>query len=301
MSLDYMFSNKTTPSSLIKHDLDSTTYHTGVVAATEDNFLSFDAAGLPKDSGKNDTDYEDAGTMTAHTSTYDHTLLHAILHDIDSTSDHTGVSGATEDNFLSFDAAGLPKDSGHKDADYEDAGVTATHAALTVTHGTSGNIMGLTLAQTVTNKTMDADNNTFSNFAHGAEVDEPSSGVHGVGVIAGTTETQTLYNKRIVKRIQTAATATTLAIDSDTYDVAELSALAAGMNIPAPTGTPTNTQDLEIYIYSTGSFAIAWDSVFVPINVEMFTSTVALKQMGFGCKWAPHSSTWNVWAASKAT
>ena len=34
------------------------------------------------------------------------------LHDIDGTDDHTGVAGAVEDNFVSFDANGLPKDSG---------------------------------------------------------------------------------------------------------------------------------------------------------------------------------------------
>jgi len=47
-------------------------------------------------------------------------LKHAQDHDIDSTSDHNGVSGATEDNFLSFDANGLPKDSGKDDTDYAD-------------------------------------------------------------------------------------------------------------------------------------------------------------------------------------
>lgn len=38
---------------------------------------------------------------------------HARLHDIDSTDDHNGVSGAIEDNLISFDANGLPKDSGY--------------------------------------------------------------------------------------------------------------------------------------------------------------------------------------------
>jgi hypothetical protein len=37
-------------------------------------------------------------------------------HDIDSTTEHTGVSGATEDNIISFDANGLPQDSGLADA-----------------------------------------------------------------------------------------------------------------------------------------------------------------------------------------
>ncbi len=46
------------------------------------------------------------------------------------------------------------------------------------------------------NKTIDADNNTITNLAHGAEVDEPSSGVHGVaGSLVGTTDAQILSAK----------------------------------------------------------------------------------------------------------
>lgn len=112
-----------------------------VDGAVADNFASLDANGNLQDSGKADSDYEDAGAVTTHEASHDHSNIHsqgtdqyldqggdnevAVAdvksavndshsrdHGIDDTSDHNGVSGATEDNLLAFDDNGLPKDSG---------------------------------------------------------------------------------------------------------------------------------------------------------------------------------------------
>lgn len=45
--------------------------------------------------------------------------LHNRLHGIDSTLDHIGVVGSTQDNFMSFDIVGLPQDSGYSGTSFE--------------------------------------------------------------------------------------------------------------------------------------------------------------------------------------
>lgn len=88
-----------------------------------------------------------------------------------------------------------------------DADVTAAidaHANDTSVHGTTGNVVGTTDTQTLTNKTISADNNTINGFPASSFIVSDGTGkangaaaVKAVptGEVVGTTDTQALTNK----------------------------------------------------------------------------------------------------------
>lgn len=85
-------------------------------------------------------------------------------------------------------------------------GITGRAVVNTVTNkfhvdngATVMEVVGASEVQTLTNKVMVAGSNTFTGFLHGTQVDNPSSGVHGVvGSVVGTSDAQALTNKTIV-------------------------------------------------------------------------------------------------------
>jgi hypothetical protein len=118
------------------------------------------------------------------------------------------------------------------------------------------------------------------------------------GTIVGTTDTQTLTNKRINIRSSSQTSTSTLAINSDIVDQVILTAQAASLSISAPTGTAVNGQKLTIRIKDNGTArAITWTTTaggFRVIGTTLPLTTVVSKVVYIGAVYNSDESFWDV-------
>lgn len=116
------------------------------------------------------------------------------------------------------------------------------------------------------------------------------------GTVVGTTDTQTLTNKRVTKRVvSTSGPGATPTINTDNTDVANFTALAA--NITSMTtnlsGTPSAYDSLLICLTDNGTArTITWGASFEASTIALPTTTVISTLLTVGFLWNTVTSKW---------
>lgn len=115
------------------------------------------------------------------------------------------------------------------------------------------------------------------------------------GVVLGTTDAQTLTNKRINYRVSIASSTATLTPDIASFDQYNLTAQAEALTIAAPTGTPVDGNRLIIRLLDNGTTrAITWNATYMPIGIVLPANTVVGKTTYVGCLYNAFNSRWDV-------
>ena len=125
------------------------------------------------------------------------------------------------------------------------------------------------------------------------------------GAVVGTTDTQTLTNKRITSRVASIASASTITPTGDTADQYNVTALAVPATVAAPSGTPTDGQKLIIRIKDDGTArALTWTTssgAYRAIGLTLPPTTVINKNVYIGCIYNSTDIFWDVVAVAQQT
>jgi hypothetical protein len=155
------------------------------------------------------------------------------------------------------------------------AGLTATTGNMLLSAGSAWTSANPATVKTALGLTIGSDVQAYdSDLTAWAGKTAPS------GTAVGTTDTQTLTNKRVTARAGSTASSATPSIDCDLYDAYDITALAAAITSVTITGTPTHGQRLWIGIKDNGSArAMATGSSIIPSGVASWPSTTVISKV----------------------
>jgi len=242
--------------------------YNGTTGAVQDSGVIIDDS--DNVTGINDMTVGGDLTVSGTTTTIDTTNLNVTDKNI--TINDGGNDAASEGAGLTVERTGTDGSIIYKDASPTKFAIGAV--------GSEIDVLDASTADTVTNKTMTAAGNTFSGFTHGSEVDNPTTGVHGVtGTVVGTSDVQVLTLKDYDGGTASDTNRTTLAKDT-TSNLAGLSRKQGNIFHDTILNTPVfdNGATMNSFAAKAITTADLLENLGIDASVGSSALTIALKQ-----------------------